>query len=57
LQQGNGYDCGIHVLCNVDLIVDFCAKYNKIKGCGKVLEYNVATKRTKVLDLIESLTK
>lgn len=57
LQQGNGYDCGIHVLCNVDLIVDFCAKYNKIKGCGKVLEYNVATKRTEVLDLIESLTK
>lgn len=57
LQQVNGYDCGIHVLCNVDLIADFCAKYNKIKGCGKVLEYNVATKRTEVLDLIESLTK
>jgi hypothetical protein len=30
---------------------------NKIKGYGKILEYHVATKRTEVSDLIESLTK
>ncbi|PSN54914.1 Sentrin-specific protease 8 [Blattella germanica] len=57
LQQANGYDCGIHVLCNVDLIADFCAKYGKVKGCGKAQEFQVATKRTEVLDLIESLNQ
>jgi sentrin-specific protease 8 len=57
LQQANGYDCGIHVLCNVDLTANFCAEYKKIKGCGKVLEYNVATKRAEILHLIESLTQ
>ncbi|KDR24047.1 Sentrin-specific protease 8 [Zootermopsis nevadensis] len=56
LQQVNGYDCGIHVLCNVDLVAAFCAQYNKIKGCGKVGQYNVATKRAEILYLIESLT-
>ncbi|XP_069696681.1 sentrin-specific protease 8 [Periplaneta americana] len=56
LQQANGYDCGIHLLCNVDLIADFCTKYDKVKGCGKVSEYHVATKRTEVLDLIENLS-
>jgi sentrin-specific protease 8 len=57
LQQANGYDCGIHVLCNVDLIADFCAKYKRVKGCGKVGACSVATKRAEVLHLIQSLTQ
>lgn len=57
LQQANSYDCGIHVLCNVDLVVEFCTKYGKVKGCGKVNEYHVATKRTEILDIIENLNQ
>lgn len=52
LQQKNGYDCGIHVLCNVDLIAEYCAKYNRVEGCGLVKQAEVIKKRVEVLNLI-----
>lgn len=52
LQQKNGYDCGIHVLCNVDLIAEYCAKYNRVEGCGLVQQPEVEKKRVEVLNLI-----
>ncbi|KAJ9597826.1 hypothetical protein L9F63_011321 [Diploptera punctata] len=55
LQQINCYDCGIHVICNVDLVAEYCTKYGKVKGCGKLDENYVATKRTEILDLIENI--
>lgn len=52
LQQKNGYDCGIHVLCNVDLIAEYCAKYNRVEGCGLGKQAEVLKKRVEVLNLI-----
>ena len=55
LQQTDSYNCGIHLICNVDLVADFCSKYGKVEGCGIVDRSLVASKRTDVLDLIEKL--
>ncbi|XP_026282755.1 sentrin-specific protease 8 [Frankliniella occidentalis] len=52
LQQKNGYDCGIHVLCNVDLIAEYCANHNRVEGCGLVKQSEVLNKRIEVLNLI-----
>lgn len=52
LQQKNGYDCGIHVLCNVDMIAEYCAKHNRVEGCGLVKQAEVVKKRVEVLNLI-----
>lgn len=55
LQQRNGYDCGIHVLCNAEQIAEFVSKYNKIEGCPSIDTDQVSTKRSFILDLIANL--
>lgn len=54
LQQRNGYDCGIHLLCNTELLADFASKYLKINDCPLVqngYEY-IESSRSRLLDLI-----
>lgn len=55
LQQTNGYDCGIHVLCNTENLANFALKYRKIEGCPLVERENVYNKRREILDLIKKL--
>ncbi|KAF2893612.1 hypothetical protein ILUMI_12561 [Ignelater luminosus] len=55
LQQTNGYDCGIHVLCNAENIADHASRYRRIEGCPVVDRESVLTKRSEILDLISSL--
>lgn len=55
-QQNNGYDCGIHVLCMTDIILEYVLRAQKIDGC----DYNkakqlVQTKRSQLLELIYEL--
>ena len=57
LQQTNGYDCGIHVLCNVEHIAAYACTHNKIEGCSLVNEDLVQSKRTNLLNLISDLSK
>lgn len=59
LQQRNGYDCGIHLLCNAELLAEFALKYFKINGCPliqKGYEY-IDTSRSRLLNLVYSLKK
>lgn len=55
LQQNNGYDCGIHVLCNVDLVLKQIDNTGKVEGCDIVDQSSVNTKRTDLLNLINKL--
>ncbi|XP_018562189.1 sentrin-specific protease 8 [Anoplophora glabripennis] len=55
LQQNNGYDCGIHVLCNSERLASFAAHYEKIRGCPKITHEMVTQKRWEILHIIERL--
>ncbi|XP_026470261.1 sentrin-specific protease 8-like [Ctenocephalides felis] len=55
LQQDNGYDCGVHVLCNIDLVADHISKYNKVRGCGVSSKKVIDGKRYQILNVIKEL--
>ncbi|XP_030764409.1 sentrin-specific protease 8 [Sitophilus oryzae] len=57
LQQNNGYDCGIHVLCNTEQLASYAGHYGKIKGCPKITADQVQAKRLEILKLIERLSR
>lgn len=58
LQQVNGYDCGIHVLCNVDVIVQHVKQTNGIMSvCPKADVQSVRNKRCQLLVIINNLIK
>ncbi|KAH8252252.1 hypothetical protein KR038_011282, partial [Drosophila bunnanda] len=55
LQQANGYDCGIHVICMTDHIADYLNRYEMIDGLPPLHIDAVKAKRTELLKLILSL--
>ncbi|CAH1119731.1 unnamed protein product [Phaedon cochleariae] len=57
LQQNNGYDCGMHVLCNAENLASFAVCNGKIKGwdCPKLNNETISAKRLEILDIIEKL--
>lgn len=55
LQQKNGYDCGIHVLCNALNVAEQVVILGKITGISKLIEHCVKNKRSEMLDLINQL--
>lgn len=55
LQQSNGYDCGVHVLCNTEAIAVHANHYFKVNGCGVLDRLKVTNKRNELLELINSL--
>lgn len=56
LQQENGYDCGIHVLCNVDVIVNHVLKEKTIlPDCPLADRSSVNNKRVNILSIIKNL--
>ncbi|CAG9767333.1 unnamed protein product [Ceutorhynchus assimilis] len=55
LQQNNGYDCGIHVLCNTEQLASYANHYGKLKGCPKITPDQVQKKRWEILDIINKL--
>ncbi|XP_050298223.1 sentrin-specific protease 8-like [Anthonomus grandis grandis] len=57
LQQNNGYDCGIHVLCNTEQLASYASHYGKLRACPKVSADQVQSKRWEILDIIEKLKR
>lgn len=57
LQQSNGYDCGIHVLCNTEQLASHAIHYKNIKTCPKLNPESVKMKRSQVLGIIEQLKR
>ncbi|XP_049802855.1 sentrin-specific protease 8-like [Schistocerca nitens] len=57
LQQINSYDCGVHLLCNVDHIIGVSKQCKSLRDIGLVNRMIVNTKRMEILDLIETLSE
>lgn len=56
IQQENHYDCGIHVMCNVDVIVKHFLKNNIILlKCPSASICTVKKKRNNLLSIIKKL--
>ena len=55
LQQANGYDCGIHVICMTDNIADNVNRYECVEGVGPLHQDIISAKRSDLLKLIQSL--
>nr|CAH7727696.1 unnamed protein product [Callosobruchus chinensis] len=55
LQQNNGYDCGVHVMCNAEHLGNYASHYKMIRGCPKMPYESVIAKRWEVLDIINKL--
>lgn len=55
LQQSNSYDCGIHVLCTVDLLSHMAIRHDEIDGSGNVAYEAIKCKRNDLLNIILDL--
>lgn len=55
LQQTNGYDCGVHVLCNVENVARHVSKFGRIDGVPILKDIEVKTKRSHILEIIGDL--
>ncbi|KAG8230428.1 hypothetical protein J437_LFUL015449 [Ladona fulva] len=55
LQQRNYFDCGIHVICNVEVIAEHMQNSKSLYGAGKVRPNVVNGKRADLLRMIEEL--
>lgn len=55
LQQTNGYDCGVHVLCMIEMVAQHIVLGNPLDSVGVLQSDDVLTKRVEILDLIEDL--
>lgn len=55
LQQANGYDCGIHVICMTDNIADNVNRFECVEGVGPLHQDTISAKRSDLLKLIQSL--
>ncbi|KAK6626442.1 hypothetical protein RUM44_008915 [Polyplax serrata] len=55
LQQNNSYDCGVFVLCHVDLLANYSLQNNRISGCGWTTQEYVKSKRSSILHIIKNL--
>ncbi|XP_005176411.1 sentrin-specific protease 8 [Musca domestica] len=55
LQQANGYDCGIHVICMTDNIADNVNRFECVEGVGPLHQDTISAKRSDLIKLIQSL--
>ncbi|RZF38441.1 hypothetical protein LSTR_LSTR011931 [Laodelphax striatellus] len=56
LQQDNSYDCGIHMLCNIENIALHALKTGAVESVPKLKKLVVSTKRHELLRLINDLS-
>ncbi|XP_053688522.1 sentrin-specific protease 8 [Sabethes cyaneus] len=55
LQQSNGYDCGVHVLCTVDKVAQQIRRTGRIEGVKSARYDVICGKRDEVLNIIAGL--
>ncbi|XP_028160173.1 sentrin-specific protease 8 [Ostrinia furnacalis] len=56
LQQSNGYDCGIHVICNTERLADCAHKHGHIGTCDMLVKINPSAKRKEIINIIHNLS-
>lgn len=57
LQQENSYDCGVHLLCNVDHIAEYFVCNKNLTSLSALSSEHVNAMRNKLLRLIKSLSE
>lgn len=57
LQQNNGYDCGIFVLCHAELVCLTIKECKSIESVTKLQSEKVHSKRNEVIQLIRNLSE
>lgn len=55
LQQSNGYDCGIHVICNAEKLAEYAINTGQIGPCDMMGKINHTMKRKEIMAIIQSL--
>ncbi|KAJ8712326.1 hypothetical protein PYW07_005168 [Mythimna separata] len=55
LQQGNGYDCGVHVICNAERLAEHAHHTGEIASCEMIDKINPSVKRKEILKIIYGL--
>ncbi|KAH8416726.1 hypothetical protein KR222_000282, partial [Zaprionus bogoriensis] len=55
LQQGNDYDCGIHVICMADQLADYVNRYDSVDGVQPLHQDVIKAKRNQLIKLVASL--
>ncbi|KAL3273836.1 hypothetical protein HHI36_015263 [Cryptolaemus montrouzieri] len=55
LQQNNNYDCGVHVLCNAEHIIQFATRFGTVEGCPIIDQRVVSGFRKKMLDIVMNM--
>ncbi|KAM3965753.1 sentrin-specific protease 8-like [Aphomia sociella] len=56
LQQSNGYDCGVHVICNTEKLAEYAQNNGQISSCDMLVKVNPMAKRRDILSIIKSLS-
>ncbi|XP_013199337.2 sentrin-specific protease 8 [Amyelois transitella] len=56
LQQSNGYDCGVHVICNTERLAECVQAEKHIGSCDMLVKVNPVTKRREILTIIGNLS-
>ncbi|PZC74464.1 hypothetical protein B5X24_HaOG207821 [Helicoverpa armigera] len=56
LQQSNGYDCGVHVICNAERLAECAHHTGQIANCDMHEQINPSYKRAQILNIIDSLS-
>ncbi|KAI8439425.1 hypothetical protein MSG28_013219 [Choristoneura fumiferana] len=56
LQQCNGYDCGIHVICNTERLAEYAHENARIGMCDMTAKIYPGSKRKEMLNIIRTLS-
>lgn len=56
LQQSNGYDCGIHVICNTERLAECAHRNGHIGMCNMTVKIYPGSKRKEILEIIRNLS-
>lgn len=56
-QQSNGYDCGVYVICNTELLANYAKNHGEIQLCDMTIKINPNIKRKEILNIIKNLSQ
>ena len=56
-QQDNTYDCGIHVICNIDNIIEHISETGSVSGVSMVNYNTINNKRVDLLKIVQELSQ
>lgn len=56
VQQSNGYDCGIYVICNAQKLAEYASTRGEIGSCDMLVKINPSAKRKEIIAIIQKLS-